>query len=111
VEADHLLGSRCEVFIRALQVMRYAEELRRAVSAGADRKQRRRLKKAAEDFSTVACADDVQYQVSRLAHAYEGDWAPGARRDATDEMLWLACTALFQGEDPAPIDLPPSTGR
>lgn len=109
MEADHVLP--CEVFGRALQVMRYVEELRRAASAGADRQQRRYLKKAAEDFSTAACADNVQYQVSRLAHNYEGHWAPGAERDTTAGMLWQACTALAQGEDPAPIHLPPSTER
>jgi hypothetical protein len=104
VQADHQPG--CEVFSRAVQVMRYAEELGRAASAGGGLKQRRYLQGSVKDLSAAACADDVVLAVNRLAFRYENESQRGAKTGGTAEMLMQACKALAQGQDPAPI--PPS---
>jgi hypothetical protein len=101
---DHEEG--CWVFSMAVQVMRYAQELERAASAGTDRRQRRYLQKSAKALFTAACVDDVRLAIRRLARRYEYESQQEATTGAIAEMLMRACLALAQGEDPAPI--PPS---
>ena len=108
VQADHQPG--CEVFSKAVQVMRYAEELGRAAAAGGDRKRRRYLQESAKDLSAAACVDDVVLAVNRLAFQYEKESQRGAKTSATAEMLMQACKALAQGKDPAPIPRPQALG-
>jgi hypothetical protein len=106
VEEDHEPG--CEVFSRAVQVMLYVEQLKRAATAGADRRRRRYLQKSAKDLTTAACTDDVVLAITKLAHRYEKESQQGAKTGATAEMLMQACQALAQGQDPAPIAPGPS---
>jgi hypothetical protein len=82
--------------------MLYVAELKRAASAGVDRR-RRYLQKSAKDLTTAACTDDVVLAINRLARRYEDESQRGAKTDATAEMLMQACKALAQGQDPAPI--------
>lgn len=105
---DHL--PNCTVFDRALQVMRYAEELRRTASETtgrsvfrADRRQQRYLQKKAKELSAAACADSPALAVGRLARQYEGEHGRGGKEAAIAEILMQACMALAQGQDPAPI--------
>jgi hypothetical protein len=105
---DHL--PNCTVFDRALQVMRYAEELRRAASGAtgrsvfrADHRQQRYLQKKAKELSAAACADGPALAVGRLARQYEGEHGKGGKEAAIAEILMQACMALAQGQDPAPI--------
>lgn len=108
VREDHEPG--CEAFSRALQVMRYAEELKRAASAlkargafGGDRRRRRYLEKSAKELSTAACTDDVILAINRLTRQYETERQKGVKPAETVEMLLQASQALAQGKDPAPI--------
>jgi hypothetical protein len=108
-QEDHEQG--CEAFISAIQVMRYAGELKRAASAVAwDRAWRRRYLRAnAQKLSTAACASDPVAATSVLADLYEAECQPSGKRAKSPEKtemaetLMRACQQLALGQDPAPI--------
>jgi hypothetical protein len=104
---DHELG--CEFSDRAVQVMRYVDELERAASelAGrqASRSDRRRkyLQKSTKELTAAACADDPVLAIGRLADQYAAETKKGAEPDDIAEILMHACQALAQGRHPATI--------
>lgn len=110
-QEDHEQG--CEAFIRAIRVMRYADELKRAASRPnqggwrSDRRRRRRfLLENAKKLSVAACEPDPSAAVRRLSDLYQAECqAPGTSADTTRmaEMLMRACQLLALGEAPAPV--------
>jgi hypothetical protein len=107
-QEDHEQG--CEFFSRALQVMRYVKELKRAASEpesqSASRGERRYLQKRVKEISAAACADNPILAISVLAHKYAAECETNTKRAKTADMLMQACQALVQGKDPAPITEP-----
>lgn len=111
-QEDHQQG--CEVFIRAIRVERYVDELKRAASApnqGGWRGNRRRRKYVLENakrLSAAACEPDPSAALRDLGDQYEAECqAPEAPADTTrvTEMLMRACRRLAVGEAPPPIIL------
>ena len=111
-QEDHEQG--CEVFIRATQVMRYVDELKRSASQsaalwGRGRRRRKYLRENAKKLSVAACTSDPVVALRTLGDLYKAeDLAPGRRAKSPDkaemaEMLVRACGQLAQGKDPAPI--------
>jgi len=111
-QEDHELG--CEVFIRAMQVMRYVDELNRSASEsaapwGQGRRRRKYLRENAKKLSVAACTSDPVAALELLAGIYEGECeTPGQRVKSPEkaeiaEMLMLACRQLAAGKDPAPV--------
>jgi hypothetical protein len=109
-QEDHEQG--CEAFIRAIRVVRYADELKRAASdphQGGGRSNRRRRKyllENAKKLSVAACEPDPAAAVHDLSDQYQAEGqARGAPADTTQltEMLMRACRRLAQGEAPPPI--------
>jgi hypothetical protein len=109
-QEDHEQG--CQAFIRAIRVVRYADELKRAASEpnqGGWRRNRRWRKYLLENskkLSVAACECDPIAAVRDLSSQYRAEYeAPGTRADTTQmaEMLMRACRRLALGETPAPI--------
>jgi hypothetical protein len=109
-QEDHAQG--CGAFIRAIRVMRYADELKRAASEPnqggwrSNRRWRRYLLKSAKKLSVAACEPDPAAAVRDLRDQYQAECqAPGKPADATQmaEMLMRACRRLALGEAPEPI--------
>jgi len=110
-QEDHEQG--CEAFIRAMQVMRYVDELKRSASespvAWGRTWRRRYLRANAQKLSVAACASDPVAAISVLGNLYQaecqtrGKRARGREKTAIAEMLMRACQQLALGQDPAPI--------
>ena len=104
----------CEVFIRAAQVMRYVDELKRSASQsaapwGRGRRRRKYLRENAEKLSVAACTSDPVAALKTLGYLYQAEClTPGQRAKSPEktemaEMLMRACGQLALGKDPAPI--------
>ena len=110
-QEDHEQG--CEVFITAMRVMRYVDELKRSASESAvvwGRTRRRRyLRENAKKLTVAACESDPVAAVSALADGYQAECqTPGNRVNLAEktelaETLMRACRQLALGQDPAPI--------
>jgi hypothetical protein len=110
-QEDHEPG--CEAFISAIQVTRYADELKRAASESAvawRRTWRRKYLRAnAQKLSAAACASDPVAVISVLGDRYEAECQPSGKRVKSPEQtemaetLMRACQQLALGQDPAPI--------
>ena len=108
-QEDHEPG--CEAFIRAIRMVRYADELKRAAAEPnqggwrSDRRRRKYLLASARKLSVAACEPDPVAAVRDLGDRYQAEGqAIGAPADATRraEMLMRACRRLALGEAPAP---------
>jgi len=113
-QEDHEQG--CKVFIRAIRVVRYVDELKRAAAEpdqGGWRGNRRRRKYVLENakrLSAAACEPDPSVALRDLGDQYEAECqARGASADTTrmTEMLMRACRRLAAGEAPPPVVLGP----
>lgn len=110
-QEDHKQG--CETFIRALRVMRYADELKRSASHSAvpwGRGWRRRyLRENAKKLSVAACTSDPVAALRALGELYQAECqTPGQRVKLAEktelaETLMRACWQLAHGKDPAPV--------
>ncbi len=102
-QGDH--QADCEVFGRAVQVMRYAQELELAASQsrGISRQRRGYLRRKAKELSAVACTGDPVRVIAIAADKYAVECEKGAKPADAAEMLLKACRALAEGKDPAPI--------
>jgi hypothetical protein len=109
-QEDHKQG--CEAFIRAIRMVRYADELKRAASEPnqgswrSNRRWQKYLLENAKKLSVAACEPDPVAAVRDLSDQYQAESrAHGARADTTRmaEMLMRACRRLALGEAPAPI--------
>jgi hypothetical protein len=109
-QEDHEQG--CQAFIRAIRVVRYADELKRAASEPnheglrGGRRRRKYLLESAKKLSVAACESDPVAAVRDLSDQYQAECqAPGTPADRTRmaEMLMRACRRLALGEAPAPI--------
>jgi hypothetical protein len=109
-QEDHVQG--CEAFIRAIRVVRYADELKRAASKPAqgdwrsNRRWRKYLLANAKKLSVAACEPDPVAAVRDLSDRYQAECqARGTPTDRTRmaEMLMKACRRLALGEAPAPV--------
>jgi len=103
----------CEAFIRAIQVMRYVDELKRSASESAviwGRTRRRRYwQENAKKLSVAACESDPVDAISTLGDLYQaecqtrGNRVKFAEKTEMAETLMRACRQLALGQDPAPI--------
>jgi hypothetical protein len=109
-QEDHEQG--CQAFIRAIRVVRYADELKRAASEPnqggwrSNRRWRKYLLENAKKLSVAACESDPPAAVRDLSNQCEAECrAPGTPADTTRmaEMLMRACRRLAAGEAPAPV--------
>jgi hypothetical protein len=100
------------MFIRAIRVVRYADELKQAASEPnqgnwrRNRRWRKYLLENARKLSAAACESDPPAAVRDLGNHYQADCqAPGTPADTTRmaETLMRACRQLALGEAPAPI--------
>jgi len=108
-QRDHLPG--CKFYDRAVQVMRYVSELRRAASgstnrdASHSRRRRRYLQKSAKELQAAACTENPVLAVGGLADIYAVERERNNKLSQAAGMLSEACHDLAQGKDPAPITL------
>jgi hypothetical protein len=109
-QEDHEQG--CVAFIRAVWIMRYAEELKRAASDPGPggwrvtRRRRKYLRENAKKLSVAACESDPVAAVRDLGDQYQAECqSRGTSTETTqmNEMLMRACRQLALGEAPAPI--------
>ena len=109
-QEDHEQG--CQAFIRAIRVVRYADELKRAASEPnqggwrSNRRWRKYLLENSKKLSVAACEPDPVAAVRDLSDQYQAECqASGMPADTTRmaEMLMRACRRLALGEAPAPI--------
>jgi hypothetical protein len=109
-QEDHEQG--CGAFIRAIRVMRYADELKHAAGKPnqggwrSNRQWRKYLLENAKKLSAAACEPDPGAAVRDLGDQYQAECqAPGTPADTVQraEMLMRACQRLALGEAPAPI--------
>jgi hypothetical protein len=111
-QEDHEQG--CGVFITAMRVMRYVDELKRSASQsaapwGRGRRRRRYLRENATKLSVAACTSDPVAALRTLGDLYKAECQASGRRakspekTETAEMLVRACGQLALGKDPAPI--------
>ena len=109
-QEDHEQG--CQAFIKAIRVVRYADELRHAASEPnqggwrSNRRWRKYLLENAKKLSVAACEPDPAAAVRDLSDQCATECqARGASADTTRmaEMLMRACRRLALGEAPAPI--------
>ena len=114
---DHEQG--CEAYIRAMRIMRYADELKRSASEsakawGATRWRWKYLRESAKNLTVAACESDPASAISGLGVRYEaecqtgGNRVGGAEKTMMAETLMLACRQLALGQDPAPLTGGPS---
>lgn len=115
-QEDHEQG--CEAFTRAIQVMRYADELKRsasesAVVRGRTWRRRRYLRENAKKLSVVACESDPVAALGALGDLCQAECqTPGQRVKVSEktemaETLMRACRQLALGKDPAPVTARP----
>jgi len=109
-QEDHEQG--CQAFIRAIRMVRYADELKRAASEPnqggwrSNRRWRKYLLENAKKLSVAACEPDPAATVRDLSDQCATECqARDAPADATRmaEMLMRAYRRLALGEAPAPI--------
>ena len=109
-QEDHEQG--CGAFIRAIRVMRYADELKHAAGKPnqggwrSNRQWRKYLLENAKKLSAAACEPDPGAAVRDLGDQYQAECqAPGTPAGLTPmaETLMRACRQLAVGEAPAPI--------
>lgn len=109
-QEDHEQG--CEVFITAIRVVRYVDELKRAASAPnqggwrSHRRWRKYVLENAKKLSAAACEPDPSAALRDLGDQYEAECqAYGTPADTTrmTEMLMRSCRRLAVGEAPPPI--------
>jgi hypothetical protein len=109
-QEDHEQG--CQMFIRAMRVVRYADEMKQAASESnlggwrRNRRWRKYLLSSAKKLSAAACESDPPAAVRNLSNQYQAECqAPGTPADMTRmaETLMRACRQLAEGEAPAPI--------
>ena len=111
-QEDHEQG--CEAFVRAMQVMRYVDELKRSASQsaalwGRGRRRRKYLRENAHKLSVAACTSDPVVAVKTLGDLYQAECQTPEQRVKSPEkaemaeMLMRACGQLARGQDPAPI--------
>jgi hypothetical protein len=109
-QEDHEQG--CQMFIIAMRVVRYADELKQAASEQnqgswrRNRRWRKYLLSSAKKLSAAACESDPPAAVRNLSNQYQAECqAPGTPADMTRmaETLMRAFRQLAQGEAPAPI--------
>ena len=109
---DHEQG--CEVFITAMRIMRYVDELKRSASEsaapwGRGRRRRKYLRENAKKLSVTACTSDPVAALGALGDLYEAEYQTLGQRVKKPEkaemaeMLMRACRQLALGKDPAPI--------
>ena len=114
-QEDHEQG--CEAYIRAMRIMRYADELKRSASEsarawGATRWRWKYLRESAKKLTVSACESDPVSAIGALGVLYEAEWqtggqrAGGAEKMEMAETLMLACRQLALGQDPAPLTGP-----
>ena len=110
-QEDHERG--CEAFIRAMQIMRYVDELKRSASesplAWGRTWRRRYLRASAQKLSVAACASDPVAAITVLGNLYKAECQTSGKRGklpkktAMAETLMRACQQLALGQDPAPV--------
>ena len=111
-QEDHEQG--CEVFIRAMQVMRYVDELDRSASQsaalwGRGRRRRKYLRENAKRLSVAACTSDPAAELKTLGDLSQAESQTSGKRVKSPEetemadMMTRACGQLALGKDPAPI--------
>jgi hypothetical protein len=111
-QEDHEQG--CEAYIRAMRIMRYADELKRSASEsagawGATRWRWKYFRKNAKVLTVAACESDPVSAISALGVFYEAECQTGGKRVGgaekmkMAETLMLACRQLALGQDPAPL--------
>ena len=111
-QEDHEQG--CEVFVTAMRVMRYADELNRSASQstalwGRGRRRRKYLRENAKQLSAAACSSDPATAVKTLGDLYQAECqtpeqrAKSPEKTQIAEILMRACEQLALGKDPAPI--------
>jgi hypothetical protein len=112
-QEDHEQG--CEAYIKAMRVMRYVEELKRAAAQpdqggwNSSRRRRKYLRTAAKEMSVAACQGDPAAAMTALGELYQAECQKPARsakvteRTVMAEMLMRACRQLALGHHPAPI--------
>ena len=109
---DHEQG--CEVFITAMRIMRYVDELKRSASEsaapwGRGRRRRKYLRENAKKLSVTACTSDPVAALGALGDLYKAEYQTLGQRVKKPEkaemaeMLMRACRQLALGKDPAPI--------
>ena len=112
-QEDHEQG--CEAFITAIRVMRYVDEMKRAVSEPdqkawlSTRRRRKYLRENAKKLSEAACDADPVAAVRALGDLYEAECQARAKSAKVTELtemaeiLMRACRRLARGQLPAPI--------
>ncbi len=109
-QEDHEQG--CEVFIKAIRITQYVDELKRAGSESvrgswlSTRRQRKYLLENAKKLSVAACESDPVAAISELGEAYQAECEAGGKRPEMTqlaEMLMRACRQLALGQAPAPV--------
>jgi hypothetical protein len=98
---DHKPG--CEYFDRAVQVMRFAEELQKVATELGRGSDRRYLQKGAKDLSAAACASNPYRAARRLANEHKAEYEKGTKQAEAAEVLMKTCQALAGREDPASV--------
>src|SRR5215469_6084150 len=106
-QEDHQQG--CEAFIRAIQVMRYVDEVKRSASESAvawgGTWRRRYLRASAQKLSAAACASDPVAAISVLRDLYQaecktrGNRAKSSEKTDLAKALMRACHQLVLGQD------------
>jgi hypothetical protein len=113
-QEDHEQG--CVLFIKAIRITQYVDELKRAASQSVrgswlgTRRQRKYLLQNAKKLSVAACEGDPVAAISELGDAYQAECqAGGQRAEITPlaEMLMRACWQLALGRVPAPVIVGP----
>ena len=94
-QEDHELG--CEVFIRAMRVMRYVDELKRSASEsvtpwGRGWRRRRYLRENAKKLSVAACTSDPVTALGTLGHLYQAECQKsGQGAKSAEKRKWRKC--------------------
>jgi hypothetical protein len=109
-QEDHEQG--CVVFIKAIRITQYVDELKRAASESvrgswlSRRRQRRYLRRSAKKLSVVAREGDPVAAISELGDAYQARCQKGGKRTQKTElaeMMTRACQQLALGQAPEPV--------
>jgi hypothetical protein len=111
-QEDHEQG--CEAYIKAMRIMRYVDELKRAAAQPGrrtrdTRRRRKYLQTGAKEMSVTACQSDPEAAITALGDLYQAECQKPAKsakvteRTELAEMLMRACRQLARGQHPAPI--------